>query len=98
MKAENYGIPQARHRIFIVGVRDDIDINPEILNRSLSCLTVRDVIGNLPPIRSGLSRSEDSYEAWKDVIVRIKRHHWCSEGKNNGFAVIAKEAKICSGR
>ena len=93
VKAENYGIPQARHRIFIVGVRDDIDINPEILNGSSSSLTVRDVIGNLPPIRSGLSHSEDSYEAWKDVIVRTKQHHWYSEGKNNGFAVIAKKAK-----
>ena len=93
VKAENYGIPQARHRIFIVGVRDDIDIKPRILSRSSSCLTVRDVIGNLPVIRSGLSRSEDSYEAWRDAIVRVKQQPWYSEERTNGFAVIAKEAE-----
>lgn len=93
VKAENYEIPQARHRIFIVGVRDDIDIEPEVLSRSRSYVTVRDVIGNLPAIRSGLSRSEDSYKAWRDVVIRIKQQHWYSEGKTNSFTAIAKEAQ-----
>lgn len=28
VRAENYGVPQARHRMFIVGVRNDLEIKP----------------------------------------------------------------------
>jgi DNA (cytosine-5)-methyltransferase 1 len=54
VRAEEFGVPQARHRMFIVGVRSDLEIRPKLL-RAHKSPTVRDVIGNLPPIRSGLS-------------------------------------------
>lgn len=92
VKAEDYGIPQARHRIFIVGVRSDIDIEPEILSKT-SSVTVKEVIGVLPVIRSGLSRSEDSYEAWRDIIAGIIHQPWYIRGKTNGMAVLAEEAE-----
>lgn len=33
VKAEEYGIPQSRHRIFILGIRSDVEIEPRILGR-----------------------------------------------------------------
>src|ERR1019366_9635795 len=34
VKAEKYGIPQARHRMLILGIREDIHITPETLQES----------------------------------------------------------------
>jgi DNA (cytosine-5)-methyltransferase 1 len=44
VKAEEYGVPQARHRMFIVGIRSDFDIEPETLQKQ-TAPTVRQIIG-----------------------------------------------------
>lgn len=67
VRAEEHGIPQARHRMFIVGVRSDINVRPRVLQK-LKPPTVRDTIGTLPAIRSGLSRSHDTFEAWWNEV------------------------------
>lgn len=70
VRAERFGVPQARHRIFIVGVRDDIGIAPGRL-RPDKPPTLKQVIGGLPPIRSGLSRGKDSLAAWQAAVSSI---------------------------
>ena len=70
VKAEEYGVPQARHRIFIVGIRNDLHVRPSQLRRHAPP-TVQDVIGNLPQIRSGLSRGSDSWQNWLQAIDRF---------------------------
>lgn len=70
IRAENYGIPQARHRMFVVGIRSDIKFRPGVLKRR-EAPTVRDTIGSLPAIRSGLSKEKDSREAWIRELRRI---------------------------
>lgn len=67
VKAEEYGVPQARHRMFIVGIRNDLHVRPSQLRRHAPP-TVRDVIGNLPKIRSGLSHGSDSWQNWSQAI------------------------------
>ena len=67
VKAEEYGVPQTRHRMFIVGIRNDLHVRPGQLRRH-SPPTVYDVIGNLPKIRSGLSRGSDSWQNWSQAI------------------------------
>lgn len=69
VKAEEYGVPQARHRMFIVGVRSDFDVVPRQLEKS-SAPSVSDVIGALPEVRSGLSR-KDSFDAWRAVLAEF---------------------------
>jgi DNA (cytosine-5)-methyltransferase 1 len=76
VKAEEYGIPQARHRIFLVGIRSDIAIEPRILAKIDTPVTVRDVIGGLPCIRSGISRSEDSETLWRDTLCQVMEQDW----------------------
>lgn len=70
VKAEKYGVPQARHRMFIVGVRGDLDVRPARL-RPHDPPSVRQTIGNLPEIRSGVSRGRDSFDRWRKEIFAI---------------------------
>lgn len=70
VRAEDHGVPQARHRMFIVGVRADLDLRPQLLERSKGP-TVKEMIGDLPPIRSTLSREEDSLASWRGAISAI---------------------------
>lgn len=72
VRAEEYGIPQARHRMFIVGIRNDLKIRPGILKKS-GAPSVRDAIGNLPPIRSVLSHGKDTPENWLSELRNISR-------------------------
>lgn len=68
IRSEHYGVPQARHRIIILGVREDLDFVPETLLPSLKHATVRQTIDRLPKLRSGLSKEPDSFVAWKNAI------------------------------
>jgi len=57
IKAEMYGIPQKRHRIILLGVREDIDVYPDILQVENEKIKLKEVIGDLPKIRSELNRN-----------------------------------------
>lgn len=78
VKAEEYGVPQARHRMFIVGIRKDLNIKPGQLRRHKPP-TVKQTIGNLPAIRSGLSRDHDAPENWRRAISELMRHNLLSQ-------------------
>jgi len=70
IKSESYGIPQSRHRVILLGIRSDIAKNtgPSFLTLTPSP-TVKDVICDLTPLRSGLSRERDDLSKWKDAIL-----------------------------
>jgi len=63
LKSEDFGVPQRRHRVIVVGIRADHSGSPAPLIRSRS-ITVRDAIGRMPTIRSGLSAGKDSDIEW----------------------------------
>lgn len=71
VRAEEHGIPQARHRVFVVGLRRDIsppkDGEP-LLRHARAPVSVLDAIGDLPSLRSGLSHDDDP-EAWRDAVL-----------------------------
>lgn len=64
IRAEEYGVPQARHRVIIVGIRSDIasNFNPRLKKLS-AIVQVKDMLKGLPRLRSGLSKGDDEY-AW----------------------------------
>lgn len=70
VRAEAFGVPQARHRMFIVGIRNDLNIRPGRL-RPHSPPTLRQTIGGLPAIRSSLSRGHDSVHNWRSEIAKL---------------------------
>lgn len=57
IKSENHGIPQKRHRVILLGVREDLKAIPDVLKRAESMIDLKSIIGDLPKIRSGLNRS-----------------------------------------
>lgn len=75
IESEKYGIPQARHRVILLGVREDIAVSSCPLE---TCEPVNtwDVICDLPKIRSGLSREADSAHAWVDAIRSCSASDW----------------------
>jgi len=79
VKTEEFGIPQARHRIIILGIRSDIERIPRALRRS-DAPNIEDVIGDLPRLRSGLSKQKDSAIAWGEAVKTIVEEKWFSNG------------------
>lgn len=70
IKAENYGVPQARHRVILLGVRADITGVPGVLTRREEQTTVEQVLADLPKLRSGFSKRKDEVEEWEKSISK----------------------------
>lgn len=80
LRAEEHGVPQARHRIIILGVRTDIRRRPGVLAKADS-VTVAEVIGDLPRLRSGLSKEPDSAEAWRKAVREVGKSAWLRDSE-----------------
>lgn len=76
IKSEQYGVPQKRHRVILLGIREDIDAPQNVLAKSNE-ISLSSVIGNLPSIRSGITRSYNNttIEKDKDGNLKKKRHY-----------------------
>jgi DNA (cytosine-5)-methyltransferase 1 len=70
VKSERYGIPQRRHRVIIVGIRSDFEHDPSgfMLERGTAEIGCSRVIGDLPRLRSSVSRGSDDLERWLGVF------------------------------
>lgn len=72
-KFEDYGIPQARHRIIIVGIRNDINVTYKVpsptpyKNLDNSCRTALEI----PPIPPNVANNELTRQS-ETVIARLK--------------------------
>ncbi|HKY99876.1 MAG TPA: DNA cytosine methyltransferase, partial [Rhabdochlamydiaceae bacterium] len=76
IRSEEYGIPQARHRIIIFGIREDIfKSSPDILRKKAG-VSIEQVIGDLPKLRSGVSQKKDGLVAWQKIIKSIANAKW----------------------
>ena len=70
--AEEHGVPQSRHRVFVVCVRRDVaDTLPEKCLPRLEVgdrmVSLKNVIGAMPRLRSRLSRGDDP-DAWQSAL------------------------------
>lgn len=71
IRAEDYGIPQARHRVILLGIAEDClpaDAMQVKLTKDSPKATVGQVIGGLPRLRSGLTKMDDSPSNWASVV------------------------------
>lgn len=75
VRAEEFGVPQRRHRVIIVGIRSDIANRAAGAQIAVSGMarTVSDAIGTMPALRSGISRGRDDVSAWQHEIVRAAK-------------------------
>lgn len=75
--AEDHGVPQARHRVIIVGIRRDLisgidEFEPPQLDIVSRRTTVRDVLSTMSPLRSGISARggyTDDVMDWKRFVA-----------------------------
>ena len=75
--SNEFGVPQSRSRVFVLGLRTDLKLTPACLIRaSDELVTVADVLKDLPKIRSRLSKEEDSVECWRAAIARLGRYQF----------------------
>lgn len=79
LRAENHGVPQARHRLIIVGVRSDYAASGASMPNAISRCgqrTCRQAIADLPPLRSSISRATDSDTKWMDLLRSSLHQRW----------------------
>ena len=79
IEADDYGIPQSRHRVILFGIRSDVAaatpalaLHPErfLLEKWQTKVGVKAALSGLPSLRSRLSREDDSPEAWIKVMKK----------------------------
>mgnify|MGYP003972296145 CR=1 FL=1 len=80
IKSEEYGIPQKRHRVILLGIRSDIDngISKSNLLKPKKQVYVSDAIENMPRLRSRLSRKKsdggDNYSSWLKNLKKLTKN------------------------
>lgn len=82
---DRYGIPQARHRMILLGVRHDLlqTAAPGVL-RPRDEVPAQCVLDGLPCLRAGLSRQADSPEAWRECLLSARHRRWFAAALRKG--------------
>lgn len=80
VRCEKYGIPQGRHRVFILGLREDFAQHcvPGTLQNSKPEVSIGDAISDLPELRSELSTHSDR-GGWVKCLQSIPRSDWFAD-------------------
>lgn len=94
VRTEKHGVPQARHRVILIGVRQGLNQLPEPL-RSQSPIPSRVVLDGLPPLRSGLTpKREDGAVIWEKHLRNALDTDWAQQIKlkDQGVYAVMKEA------
>ena len=82
VRSEHHGVAQARHRVIIMGVREDLMhrrvANIHGLDAHAEKVSIEMALAGLPKLRSGLSRQQDDAQLWlkamlseRDRVVKI---------------------------
>ena len=75
IRSEEYGIPQARHRMIIMGVREDAasdGLHVPRLKR-VPPVPLRHVLDGMPPLRSGLSEGDATPGSWRAELEEFQQ-------------------------
>ena len=65
---------------------------PELLDHR-PAVPVLSMLGDLPALRSSLSREKDSLEHWREGIMRVKKQKWMSASPESDLGQVAREAR-----
>lgn len=76
VECEKYGIPQARHRVILLGVREDLGNHAPSLLVPESEVPIEAVITGLPRLRSGFSRELDDAALWRERLRESAKESW----------------------
>jgi DNA (cytosine-5)-methyltransferase 1 len=84
IKCEEFGVPQARHRVILLGVRSDLKDTPEPIQNNFNenYIPLWDVISGMPKIRSKTSKEKDSTKNWAKSLQCILKEKWFKDLPN----------------
>ncbi|WP_422934346.1 DNA cytosine methyltransferase [Sinomonas sp. P47F7] len=86
IRAEEYGIPQKRHRIIIVGIRKGLGLPSPVALQQAGRITVEDALSGIPELRSGLSRFHDpdgqEWHSLRQSVAAAAGAHWPDGHRN----------------
>jgi DNA (cytosine-5)-methyltransferase 1 len=69
IRSEDYDIPQTRHRVILLGVRTGLQRGTAVLQPQLVRVPVDDAIGDLPPLRSTISKDRLNGREWDSIVA-----------------------------
>jgi len=103
VRAEQFGVPQRRHRVIIVGIRSDLAARATGASVAVSATprSVADTLASLPPLRSGISRGNDGAEDWRRAVrlaaLRLAELHGAEiDDLREAFLTVAGQLKSSS--
>ena len=82
IEADDYGVPQSRHRVILFGIRSDIaesttalvdDPSRFLLKKKKPKVGVHAALEGLPRLRSRISKEADSQEVWRGALRQTLR-------------------------
>lgn len=100
VRAEQLGVPQKRHRVIIIGIRSNLASAADLASLEMletRQVTVEEAIGDLPKLRSGLSRTADGGESWIEVVLEAAKRLRQIHIDVNDKAMAAAFHKVTSG-
>jgi DNA (cytosine-5)-methyltransferase 1 len=73
VRTEEFGVPQSRHRVILVGVRSNCGLGkPDVLNRKKGC-AVYPLLKDLPKRQSGLTSGESSRKIMRKILKQAAK-------------------------
>jgi DNA (cytosine-5)-methyltransferase 1 len=96
IRSEEFGIPQRRHRVILLGLRSDVwsvrsaGARMPILQPSTSRSSVASVLHGMARLRSGLSKGMDYPSSWRSEAVGAFRTAARACAKVEGLRAVAK--------
>lgn len=97
IRSEDYGIPQARHRVILLGVREDLAAIPSLLQKR-HVTTVSEAISGLPKLRSKLTKTIDSSDKWTGIVNDHLMGLYTEALKRNNLQDLARFLSNLSGQ
>ncbi|WP_445359731.1 DNA cytosine methyltransferase [Microbulbifer sp. EKSA005] len=95
INAEDYGIPQRRHRVILLGIRKDVDPKlPTRLKKAKDLISVSDVLDSLPALRSHVTGRLNTPEEWNQVMAEGLGKGEFDSVDTKTLAMIRKVVKI----
>lgn len=97
VRAERFGVPQARHRVILVGIQEGSGIRDLGTLEESSPPSVKDAIHDLPSLRSGITDQDDTDANWREVFRGVTSASWlgmCSNDLRNELKTLAKSPRV----
>lgn len=95
LRAEEFGVPQARHRVVLLGVAEGINFrHATFLEPTTDRFSVGDVLDGLPPLRSGITNGKD--QDWSLAASRVLKAAAASAKANQ--PAVAKKLKALASK